>query len=270
MLSESGFAHQKGARRGRLQPGLPTVNTEHVTLLTSVSLLSPNAWLIRRLQKGIPINLRDTVRHNYDGASSRVEEWAVGEEPGPVLEAEEGSDKGPAPEAEMRPGPSNSYQLPSDSEISGAEEQLEPVPIVRMRRAARKREQIRNKGVRVQVDDLSVHLRDSVLSPSLSALRLGIVTWQLSKLGKTMQGEPNPSESLIDRTIKMRKETEARKVLLAWGFLNLSLAGMIYTEMSSSPAPCSGRRPRPVMVNLCHCDDPKGHDTKITKVTKIE
>ncbi|KAM3832690.1 transmembrane protein 209 isoform 2-T2 [Vipera latastei] len=47
-----------------------------------------------------------------------------------------------------------------------------------------------------------------------------------------MQGEANPSESLIDRTIKMRKETEARKVLLAWGFLNLSLAGMIYTEMS--------------------------------------
>ncbi|XP_015684942.1 transmembrane protein 209 [Protobothrops mucrosquamatus] len=47
-----------------------------------------------------------------------------------------------------------------------------------------------------------------------------------------MQGEPNPSESLIDRTIRMRKETEARKVLLAWGFLNLSLAGMVYTEMS--------------------------------------
>ncbi|XP_025027448.1 transmembrane protein 209 isoform X2 [Python bivittatus] len=47
-----------------------------------------------------------------------------------------------------------------------------------------------------------------------------------------MQGEQNPSASLIDRTIKMRKETEARKVLLAWGFLNLSLAGMIYTEMS--------------------------------------
>ncbi|XP_026546816.1 transmembrane protein 209-like, partial [Notechis scutatus] len=47
-----------------------------------------------------------------------------------------------------------------------------------------------------------------------------------------MQGERNPPECLIDRTIKMRKETEARKVLLVWGILNLSLAGMIYTEMS--------------------------------------
>ncbi|XP_070610595.1 transmembrane protein 209 isoform X4 [Erythrolamprus reginae] len=48
----------------------------------------------------------------------------------------------------------------------------------------------------------------------------------------TMQGELIPSESLIDRTIRMRKETEARKVLLSWGFLNLALAGMIYMEMS--------------------------------------
>ncbi|KAM9650496.1 transmembrane protein 209 isoform 4-T5 [Trichechus inunguis] len=47
-----------------------------------------------------------------------------------------------------------------------------------------------------------------------------------------MQGEPNPSASLIDRTIKMRKETEARKVVLAWGLLNVSMAGMIYTEMT--------------------------------------
>uniref|UniRef100_A0A2H6N522 Uncharacterized protein n=1 Tax=Micrurus carvalhoi TaxID=3147026 RepID=A0A2H6N522_9SAUR len=39
-----------------------------------------------------------------------------------------------------------SYQLPSESEISGEEEQLEPVPSVRMRRAAGRREQLRNKG----------------------------------------------------------------------------------------------------------------------------
>uniref|UniRef100_A0A8C5NY78 Transmembrane protein 209 n=1 Tax=Jaculus jaculus TaxID=51337 RepID=A0A8C5NY78_JACJA len=32
--------------------------------------------------------------------------------------------------------------------------------------------------------------------------------------------------------IKMRKETEARKVVLAWGLLNVSMAGMIYTEMT--------------------------------------
>ncbi|XP_058282675.1 transmembrane protein 209 isoform X2 [Hylobates moloch] len=47
-----------------------------------------------------------------------------------------------------------------------------------------------------------------------------------------MQGEAHPSASLIDRTIKMRKETEARKVVLAWGLLNVSMAGMIYTEMT--------------------------------------
>ncbi|XP_035171670.1 transmembrane protein 209 [Oxyura jamaicensis] len=32
--------------------------------------------------------------------------------------------------------------------------------------------------------------------------------------------------------IKMRKETEARKVVLAWGLLNVSVAGMLYTEMT--------------------------------------
>ncbi|KFO10241.1 Transmembrane protein 209, partial [Balearica regulorum gibbericeps] len=44
--------------------------------------------------------------------------------------------------------------------------------------------------------------------------------------------EQSPATSLIDRTIKMRKETEARKVVLAWGLLNVSVAGMIYTEMT--------------------------------------
>jgi len=43
--------------------------------------------------------------------------------------------------------------------------------------------------------------------------------------------EQSAATSLIDRTIKMRKETEARKVVLAWGLLNVSVAGMIYTEM---------------------------------------
>uniref|UniRef100_A0A8C3M2M4 Transmembrane protein 209 n=1 Tax=Chrysolophus pictus TaxID=9089 RepID=A0A8C3M2M4_CHRPC len=47
-----------------------------------------------------------------------------------------------------------------------------------------------------------------------------------------MTPEQSPTTSLIDRTIKMRKETEARKVVLAWGLLNVSFAGMIYTEMT--------------------------------------
>ncbi|XP_020633430.3 transmembrane protein 209 isoform X1 [Pogona vitticeps] len=47
-----------------------------------------------------------------------------------------------------------------------------------------------------------------------------------------MQGERSPAETLIDRTIQMKKETEARNIVLAWGILNLSFAGMIYAEMS--------------------------------------
>ncbi|KAM4746995.1 transmembrane protein 209 [Rhinophrynus dorsalis] len=38
--------------------------------------------------------------------------------------------------------------------------------------------------------------------------------------------------SFIDTTIKMRKEASAKKVVLGWGLLNVSLAGMVYTEMS--------------------------------------
>ncbi|KAG7456099.1 hypothetical protein MATL_G00248220 [Megalops atlanticus] len=38
--------------------------------------------------------------------------------------------------------------------------------------------------------------------------------------------------SLIDRTMRMRREEQARKVVLAWAVLNVSLAGMIYTEMT--------------------------------------
>ncbi|KAM9277392.1 transmembrane protein 209-like [Cariama cristata] len=47
-----------------------------------------------------------------------------------------------------------------------------------------------------------------------------------------MMPEGSPATSLIDMAIKMRKEAEARKVVLAWGLLNVSLAGMIYTEMT--------------------------------------
>ncbi|NWX39456.1 TM209 protein, partial [Steatornis caripensis] len=47
-----------------------------------------------------------------------------------------------------------------------------------------------------------------------------------------MTPEQSPATSLIDRTIKMRKEAEARKVVLAWGLLNVSVAGMIYAEMT--------------------------------------
>lgn len=55
--------------------------------------------------------------------------------------------------------------------------------------------------------------------------------FSLCWLLQTMTPEQSPATSLIDRTIKMRKETEARKVVLAWGLLNVSVAGMIYTEM---------------------------------------
>uniref|UniRef100_A0AAQ5ZGE9 Transmembrane protein 209 n=1 Tax=Amphiprion ocellaris TaxID=80972 RepID=A0AAQ5ZGE9_AMPOC len=38
--------------------------------------------------------------------------------------------------------------------------------------------------------------------------------------------------SMIDRALRMRREEQARQVVLAWAVLNMSLAGMIYTEMS--------------------------------------
>ncbi|KAE8616776.1 hypothetical protein XENTR_v10008885 [Xenopus tropicalis] len=44
--------------------------------------------------------------------------------------------------------------------------------------------------------------------------------------------EQRTAMSFIDTTIKMRKEANAKKVVLAWGLLNVSLAGMIYTEMT--------------------------------------
>lgn len=41
------------------------------------------------------------------------------------------------------------------------------------------------------------------------------------------EGVPN----MIDRALRMRREEQARQVVLAWAVLNVSLAGMIYTEM---------------------------------------
>lgn len=40
------------------------------------------------------------------------------------------------------------------------------------------------------------------------------------------------AHSLVDRALRMRREEQARQVVLAWALLNGSLAGMIYTEMS--------------------------------------
>lgn len=37
--------------------------------------------------------------------------------------------------------------------------------------------------------------------------------------------------SMIDRALRMRREEQARQVVLAWAVLNVSLAGMLYTEM---------------------------------------
>uniref|UniRef100_A0A8C3AWZ4 Transmembrane protein 209 n=1 Tax=Cyclopterus lumpus TaxID=8103 RepID=A0A8C3AWZ4_CYCLU len=38
--------------------------------------------------------------------------------------------------------------------------------------------------------------------------------------------------SMIDKALRMRREEQARQVVLAWAVLNVSLAGMLYTEMS--------------------------------------
>ncbi|RMB90000.1 hypothetical protein DUI87_33612 [Hirundo rustica rustica] len=47
-----------------------------------------------------------------------------------------------------------------------------------------------------------------------------------------MTPNKSPDTSLIDLAVKMRKQAETRKVVLAWGLLNISVAGMIYTEMT--------------------------------------
>lgn len=43
--------------------------------------------------------------------------------------------------------------------------------------------------------------------------------------------------SMIDKALRMRREEQARQVVLAWAVLNVSLAGMIYTEMYVFPRP---------------------------------
>lgn len=47
-----------------------------------------------------------------------------------------------------------------------------------------------------------------------------------------MSSQKESMSSLIDKTMRMRREEQARQVVLAWAVLNVSLAGMIYTEMS--------------------------------------
>ncbi|KAJ8382867.1 hypothetical protein SKAU_G00036450 [Synaphobranchus kaupii] len=53
-------------------------------------------------------------------------------------------------------------------------------------------------------------------------------------MGSTLDMTPvkEGMPSLIDITMKMRREEQARKIVLAWAVLNISLAGMIYTEMT--------------------------------------
>ncbi|NXG22028.1 TM209 protein, partial [Grallaria varia] len=42
----------------------------------------------------------------------------------------------------------------------------------------------------------------------------------------------SPDTSLMDLAVRMRKQAESRKVVLAWGLLNISVAGLIYMEMT--------------------------------------
>lgn len=51
----------------------------------------------------------------------------------------------------------------------------------------------------------------------------------LDNIMLTPQKEEMPS--MIDRALRMRREEQARQIVLAWAVLNMSLAGMIYTEM---------------------------------------
>ncbi|ETE73526.1 Dapper-like 1, partial [Ophiophagus hannah] len=71
------------------------------------------------------------------------------EERGPVRESGENSDEGPVSNAGMGPGPSGSGVLPSETSVSGsseAEDPGEPVPSAHVCRAARRREQLQQKG----------------------------------------------------------------------------------------------------------------------------
>ncbi|NWT07444.1 TM209 protein, partial [Mionectes macconnelli] len=47
-----------------------------------------------------------------------------------------------------------------------------------------------------------------------------------------MSPNRSPDTSLLELAVRMRKQAESRKVVLAWGLLNISVAGLIYTEMT--------------------------------------
>ncbi|MFT7816945.1 transmembrane protein 209 [Arapaima gigas] len=47
-----------------------------------------------------------------------------------------------------------------------------------------------------------------------------------------MTRAPRRVSALVERAMQMRREEQARRVVLAWAVLNFSLAGMIYTEMT--------------------------------------
>ncbi|XP_051629580.1 transmembrane protein 209 isoform X2 [Manacus candei] len=47
-----------------------------------------------------------------------------------------------------------------------------------------------------------------------------------------MTPKKGPDTSVLELAVRLRKQAEARKVVLAWGLLNISLAGLIYTEMT--------------------------------------
>ncbi|NXK42265.1 TM209 protein, partial [Piprites chloris] len=47
----------------------------------------------------------------------------------------------------------------------------------------------------------------------------------------------SPDTSLLELAVRMRKQAESRKVVLAWGLLNISVAGLIYTEMTGKLPP---------------------------------
>lgn len=54
----------------------------------------------------------------------------------------------------------------------------------------------------------------------------------LDRADKMMLTPPKDGiPSMIDRALRMRREEQARQVVLAWAVLNVSLAGMLYTEM---------------------------------------
>ncbi|XP_027007623.1 transmembrane protein 209 [Tachysurus fulvidraco] len=55
-----------------------------------------------------------------------------------------------------------------------------------------------------------------------------------TKPKQTMTPQREGTISLIDKTMRMRREEHERQILLAWAVLNVSLAGMIYTEMSGN------------------------------------